>query len=94
MSPRSHLLDNPAGLHLKLAQIPVSGKPSLVDHTLAQCRLRTRTGVTVIALLRGDGILVENPTADAELKHGDFLVVIGQETQIQALEQLDSTTTG
>lgn len=72
----------------------MSGKPSLVDHTLAQCRLRTRTGVTVIALLRGDGILVENPTADAELKHGDFLVVIGQETQIQALEQLDSTTTG
>ena len=84
-----HLVDNPEGLHLKLAQVPVAGKPSLADHTLLQTRLRSRTGVTVIALRREDGILVENPPADTELRAGDFLVVIGEDAQIRALEELD-----
>ena len=36
-----------------------------------------------------DGILVENPPADTELRAGDFLVVIGEDAQIRALEELD-----
>lgn len=84
-----HLVNNPGGLHLKLAQVPLADKTSLIDHTLLQTRLRSRTGVTVIALIREDGIVIENPPADAELKKGDFLVVIGEEHQIRALETLD-----
>lgn len=85
-----HLVDNPEGLHLKLAQVPLAGRPSLVGHTLAQTELRSRTGVTVIALARGDGLLIENPPADTELTADDCLIVIGETKQIRALQALDT----
>ena len=84
-----HLVNNPESLKLKLAQIPVAGKPSLIGCTLLQTRLRSRTGATVIALIREDGILLENPPSDTELGSGDSLVVIGEEPQIRAIETLD-----
>lgn len=85
-----HLVNNPEGLHLKLAQVPLAGKPSLIGHTLAQTELRSRTGVTVIALARGDGLLIENPPADAVLAADDCLIVIGETKQIQTLQHLDA----
>ncbi len=85
-----HLVNNPERLKLKLAQIPVAGKPSLVGSTLLQTRLRSRTGITVIALIRENGILLENPSADTELRSGDSLVVIGEEPQIRALETIET----
>ena len=89
-----HLVDNPDGLHLMLAQVAVSERPSLAGLTLAQTQLRKRTGVTVIALRHGDGQLVENPPADAELSADDWLVVIGSRAQITSLRTLDRDNDG
>jgi len=44
--------------------------------TLQDLELRSRTGVTVIAVRRGDEVL-PNPAADLTLADGDVLVLLG-----------------
>ena len=59
---------------------PVAGK------TLAQLDLINRVGLVVIARLLGpDGDYEYNPTPSTTLKAGDFLIVCGEPSQLDAL---------
>ena len=49
---------------------------SLVPRTIGETELRSRTGVSVIALVR-EGITVPAPGPDHELRPGDTIVVTG-----------------
>jgi len=66
----------------------------LVGISLRALNLRTKTGATVIAIKRGDELIV-NPQPETVLKEGDLLVLIGSEPQInRALYYLESPYEG
>ena len=57
---------------------------SLGGQSLRDARIRERSGVTVVAVLRGDGTVVANPSPDTVLHAEDRLRVFGRPDQIDA----------
>lgn len=51
--------------------------PSFWDHTLAECNLRQRYGLTAIAVRRGEELIV-SPSAAFRIEAQDILVVLGK----------------
>jgi len=62
------------------------GNP-LAGQTLAEAALRSRTGASVVALLR-DGQLIANPKSLLVLMPEDSIGLIGEQEQVQAAERL------
>jgi monovalent cation:H+ antiporter-2, CPA2 family len=59
-----------------------------VGKTIADLKLRTRTGVSIIAITR-DGQTQINPGPDSKLQAGDILVLLGGTKQIdRAIEEI------
>lgn len=77
-----------AGLSLQLIEVEADDFPFLVDRTLAESDLRKRTGLTLIALSKPDGTLVDNPGGDFCVNAGDSLFLIGSEKQVKNMELL------
>ena len=60
------------------------------DHSIKELHLRAETGVTIIAVQRGDDVH-QNPSPDFILKVGDVLLLIGKKKDINnAIEYLES----
>jgi CPA2 family monovalent cation:H+ antiporter-2 len=55
--------------------------------TLAESRLRSTIGVTVVGIIR-EGKLVANPDGDSRLRTGDLVAVLGTRDQIAGFERL------
>jgi CPA2 family monovalent cation:H+ antiporter-2 len=89
--PRKHLAEK----HELLKEINTESylikEASKVDgHSIKELRLRTETGVTIIAVQRGDKVH-QNPQPDYVLKRGDILLLIGKKEDInRAIEYLES----
>ncbi|WP_435066067.1 cation:proton antiporter regulatory subunit [Halobaculum sp. EA56] len=66
------------------ADAPVAGR------SLRETRLRSETGVSVLAIRRGDDLLA-NPGPDTEIRAGDTLVAVGTE---EAYDELDRYLSG
>lgn len=62
---------------------------SLVGRSLADAEVRPRTGVSILAVRRGDET-VPNPGPEFELELGDTLIALGSGDEIDALETLAS----
>ena len=60
--------------------------PSLWDHTLSECNLRQRYGLTVMAVRRGDDLIV-SPSATFRIDENDILVVLGRIEDAERLRQ-------
>ena len=60
---------------------------SLIGKTLIEADLRARFEVNVVAIKRGDQVIVP-PQPDAKIEKGDILVVVGGNIGIAALEGL------
>lgn len=64
------------------------GPDSILDgQTLADARLRERTGVSVVAIDR-EGELFPSPDPDAQIEVDDTLVIIGSHEDIEAFESM------
>lgn len=61
---------------LSAGQVEVRGDSPYVDRPLGSTRARTRTGASVVAVVRGDDVIA-SPSPDEVLRAGDILVVIG-----------------
>ncbi|MEW6215591.1 MAG: TrkA C-terminal domain-containing protein, partial [Nitrospirota bacterium] len=89
--PRKHLAEK----HELLKEINTESylikEASKVDgRSIKELRLRTETGVTIIAAQRGDKVH-QNPQPDFVLKRGDILLLIGKKEDInRAIEYLES----
>jgi len=64
--------EHPPGIHTR--QIPVG--PPFDGRTLGDTALRTRTGVSVVAVMRA-GHVHSSPTPDFTLTAGDLMVTVG-----------------
>ncbi|MCS6790338.1 MAG: cation:proton antiporter regulatory subunit [Bacteroidia bacterium] len=65
--------------------IPVEEGCEMVEKTLADLRLRRRTGVSVIAIQRGQRTIPSPDPYQERIQAGDVLVAVGTRTQIESI---------
>jgi len=89
--PRKHLAEKYELLKEINTESYLIKETSRVDgHSIKEVRLRTETGVTIIAVQRGDTVH-QNPPPDFIIKRGDILLLIGKKDDInRAIEYLES----
>lgn len=79
------LREQAAGLLTEQISLP-AGSP-YVDRPLGDTRARTRTGVSIVAVLR-QGSVIPSPGPELGLAAGDVLVVVGTRRGLDAVTQL------
>jgi len=60
---------------------------SLVGCTLGECHIRSRTGASVVGVMR-NGEFVPNPPVDYRFTAGDWVAVMGNSEQLEAFEDI------
>jgi TrkA domain protein len=61
---------------LAIDWLPVRADTPFANRPIGDARIRSRTGVSIVAILRGDQA-IPAPGPEAEVKPGDYLVVVG-----------------
>lgn len=72
-------------LHLSLADIRIGARSELSGRTIAECGIRGRYGVIIVAIKREEGMLF-NPDSDTTITPDDVLVVLGEDIHIAQLQ--------
>jgi voltage-gated potassium channel len=72
-------------LQLSLSDIQVGPRSELREKTIAECGIRGRFGVIIVAVKRDQGMLF-NPEAGTKITVGDVLVVLGEDIDIAQLQ--------
>jgi voltage-gated potassium channel len=75
-------------MDINLEQVRVSEKSEVVSKTIREMQLRKSVGVIVMAIRRRDGNMLFNPPADTAVEAGDYLIVMGKQEDLLALEGL------
>jgi voltage-gated potassium channel len=75
-------------MDISLEQVRVSAGSEVVGKTIREMQLRRNLGVIVMAIRRRDGNMLFNPPADTAVEAGDFLIVMGKQDDLLALEAL------
>ena len=71
---------------IRLSEILVTEDSAFAGRSLAGCGIRTRTGVTVLSVRRGNDFAT-NPPADFVFLPGDLLISLGTAEQLTALRK-------
>ena len=74
------------GLEAAIEQVRVSERSEVVGKTIQELQIRRELGVVVLAVRKGDGAMLFNPPADTAIGEGDYLIVMGKQEDLQALE--------
>lgn len=80
------VLTTSSGHELFLEEVDVADTSGLAGNSLREIDLRQRTGVTLLAVLRKDGVVT--PDADFRFDLDDSMIVIGTRQQLDRLEAL------
>jgi TrkA domain protein len=72
---------------LNAGQVAIGPGSPFVDRPLGETRARTRTGASIVAIVREDEVLASPGPAEI-LRAGDVLVVIGTEDGIRGVEDI------
>lgn len=77
------------GAAVRFEEVPVSEGSGLAGKTLAESRIKDRTGLLVAAVQRGpSGSIDYNPTGDSRINAGDTLIAIATPDQRLKLEKI------
>ncbi len=71
--------------HLQVEWLPIDAASPFVGQTIGDTQLRTRTGVSIIAVLHRDGA-TPSPGPEQRLVAGDTLLVVGTVDGVRAAE--------
>jgi len=74
-------------LPLRLEEITVTDTSALGGRSLAETGIRKRFGVIVVAIKNSTGEMKFNPDPDQTIASGDTLIAMGEEQDLQKLEQ-------
>lgn len=80
-------------MDIELEEIVLAPTSPLVGQSLRQTQIRTEAGITVVAIIRGDDVII-NPGADEVLQAGDQMIVLGQRSSLPRLEELAGNRRG
>jgi K+:H+ antiporter subunit KhtT len=72
---------------LAIDWLPLRNDSPFVGRTIGDARIRTRTGVSVVAVLRGENA-IPAPGPELSLEPGDYLVVVGTTRGIEKVVEL------
>jgi voltage-gated potassium channel len=81
------------GLNVGLEQVRVAEESDFAGKSLRELQIRRDLGVIVLAIRQADGRMYFNPPADAVVRGGDYLVVMGDLGHLRRLEQLMTKVT-
>ena len=73
-------------LDLSAEQVEIGADAPFVGKSLRDANLRQAFGVIVVAIKRANGHMQFNPSPDDMLEVGDQLVLLGDATQLKALD--------
>jgi voltage-gated potassium channel len=76
-----------SGHNLRIEKIELPENSLWFDKTLADINLRQKSGVTILAVIRGENPTV-NPNGSFKLQFADQLLVLGNKDQLQSLYHL------
>ena len=76
------------GMDIAIEQVRVSENSEMVSRSIRDMQLGRDVGVIVMAIRRGDGTMMFNPPADTTVHGGDYLIVMGRQENLAALETL------
>ncbi len=79
------LREQAAGLFTEQLSLPTDSP--YVDRPLADTKARTRTGVSIVAIVRGPQVIA-SPTPDVVFAHGDVIIAVGTRSGLDALSRL------
>jgi TrkA domain protein len=72
---------------LRAGQIAISATSPHAGQPLSHTRARTRTGVSIVAVVRGEQVIA-SPTPAEVLLAGDILIVIGTDSGIASVREI------
>jgi voltage-gated potassium channel len=75
-------------MDISIEQVRVSAGSEVAAKTIREMQLRRNMGVIVMAIRRHDGNMLFNPPADTSVQAGDYLIVMGKQEDLTALEGL------
>jgi CPA2 family monovalent cation:H+ antiporter-2 len=74
--------EDPTGKLQKIQEVEISAGGAFSGHSLRECQIRERTGVSVIQVRHKAGEITANPSPDTVLHPGDRVVVMGSPSQL------------
>jgi voltage-gated potassium channel len=75
------------GMDLEIGEICVHGGSTFAGKTIESSRIRQERGVIILAIKREQGMRF-NPAPDDRIEPGDFLIAMGEPSQLRQLEQM------
>jgi voltage-gated potassium channel len=75
------------GMDLEIGEIAVGVSSSVAGKTIEGSHVRQDSGVIILAIKRSQEMRF-NPSSDDRIEPGDFLIAMGQPSQLRRLEQL------
>ena len=76
------------GLDVGIEQFSVPASSEFASKSLIETQIRKELGVIVLAIRRSDGSMQFNPPPETEIQGGDFLIVMGEASNLTKLEQV------
>jgi voltage-gated potassium channel len=76
------------GMDIAIEQVRVSEHSEMVSRSIRDMQIGRDVGVIVMAIRKGDGRMMFNPTADTTVAGGDYLIVMGRQENLDTLEAL------
>lgn len=76
------------GLQFSLEELIVTQVSTVRGMSLAEADIRQRTGALILAIKKASGEFNTNPKANTVLEAGDHLVVLGTQTQLDAVQNI------
>jgi voltage-gated potassium channel len=78
------------GIDLEIGEICVAQNSSFAGKTIETSRIRQDRGVIILAIKREQGMRF-NPSPEDRIEPGDFLIAMGEPSQLRQLEQMASS---
>jgi voltage-gated potassium channel len=76
------------GSKITMEQVCVASKGAPTSQSLGKLSELRKSGVIVLAIRTKSGETIFNPPAEVEISAGDFLIVMGERSSLQKLEQI------
>ena len=78
------------GMDLEIGEVCVGRDSSFAGKTIETSRIRQDRGVIILAIKRQQGMRF-NPSPEDRIEPGDFLIAMGEPSQLRQLEQMAAT---
>jgi voltage-gated potassium channel len=72
-------------LEFRLEEIGIEESSPVAEQSIRDAKLRDHTGALVLAIRHADGTFHTNPPPDTSLRHGEVLIAIGTQAELDAL---------